>query len=46
MELLIKLPRHSKKIDQAKTLIIEKINWLQTQPDFKRVFVTPDVDCV
>jgi primosomal protein N' (replication factor Y) len=46
MELLVKLPRHSKKIDQAKTLIIEKINWLQTQPDFKRVFVTPDVDCV
>ncbi|HEX5551658.1 MAG TPA: primosomal protein N' [Chitinophagaceae bacterium] len=46
MELLIKLPRHSKKIDQAKALIIEKINWLQTQPDFRRVFVTPDVDCV
>jgi primosomal protein N' (replication factor Y) len=46
MEFLVKLPRQSKRNDQAKALILEKMNWLQAQQPFRRIMIIPDVDCI
>lgn len=45
-ELLVKLPRHGKKIPGAKAVMLEKIAALQATAQFRRVFVLADVDCV
>ena len=43
MEMMIKLPRGSAR---AKALIREQLNRLQAQPQYRRVFVVADVDCM
>jgi primosomal protein N' (replication factor Y) len=45
-ELLVKLPRHGKKIPEAKAVMLEKIAALQAAAPFRRVFVLADVDCL
>ena len=46
MELLLKLPRDTKKIDYAKLLIRQQMAILQNDRAFRSVVIQPDVDPV
>ncbi|HEY2722517.1 MAG TPA: primosomal protein N' [Chitinophagaceae bacterium] len=46
MEMLLKLPRDSKMINQCKKDILHQIALLHTQRSFKSVVIVPDVDVV
>lgn len=46
MDFLIKLSRNTAALAEAKHKIREKINHLQAQPRFRRVYVICDVDCM
>ncbi|ATL49993.1 primosomal protein N' [Chitinophaga caeni] len=45
-ELMIKLPRDSKKIAQAKYMLREFFIQLTTEKAFRSVIIIPDVDCI
>lgn len=45
-EMLIKLPRDTKKIAQIKHMLKEYFSQLQIEKQFRSVVITPDVDCV
>jgi primosomal protein N' (replication factor Y) len=45
MELLLKLPRDTKKIDHAKLLIRQQMAIMESDKVFRSVIVQPDVDC-
>lgn len=45
-EMLIKLPRDTKKIAQTKHMLKEYFSQLQIEKQFRSVVITPDVDCV
>ncbi|GEP93911.1 replication restart helicase PriA [Chitinophaga cymbidii] len=45
-EMLIKLPRDSKKIAQIKHMLKEYFSQLLIEKQFRSVVITPDVDCV
>jgi primosomal protein N' (replication factor Y) (superfamily II helicase) len=45
-EMLIKLPRDSKKITQIKNKVKEFFSQLQIEKQFRSVVIIPDVDCV
>lgn len=46
MEFLLKTSRGSTGVAAAKQAIKDKLNWLQAQAKFRRVYVVSDVDCV
>lgn len=46
MEILIKISRNNRKLNSIKKSIRQKINEMQSQPDFKTVYAITDVDCV
>ncbi|QEH41022.1 primosomal protein N' [Chitinophaga sp. XS-30] len=45
-EMLIKLPRDTKKIAQIKHMLKEYFSQLQIEKQFRSVVITPDVDCI
>lgn len=45
-EMLIKLPRDTKKIAHTKHMLKEYFSQLQIEKQFRSVVITPDVDCV
>lgn len=46
MEILIKISRYNKKLHTFKKIIRDKINLVQAIPEYRRVMIIPDVDCV
>ncbi len=45
-EMLIKLPRDTKKITQVKQMLKEYFSQLLIEKQFRSIVITPDVDCV
>lgn len=45
-EMLIKLPRDTRKIAQVKHMLKEYFSQLQIEKQFRSVVITPDVDCI
>ncbi|MGH2642450.1 MAG: replication restart helicase PriA [Chitinophagaceae bacterium] len=46
MEVLIKISRNNRKLDSFKKITRDKINLIQSIPEYRRVMIIPDVDCV
>lgn len=46
MDILVKIPRNHRKLNNFKKIIRDKINLILSRPDFRSVAIIPDVDCV
>ena len=46
MDMLVKISRNHRKLNNFKKIILDKINLIRSRPDFKSVMIIPDVDCV